>query len=122
MTAPGPDALEKMARAIAPRTWEVFDGYLKDTLRIKNAAYDPDAFKDKASMALALAAWNAGPGPKLAAALKPFADSCPDDDHLPDNEHLALRSLNTGTVYNHVPISDFRRAWAALTTLTGEGV
>ena len=55
---------EKIARVLAPRSWEVFDGYLAEMLRKykgENAAYDPSAFKDKASMSQARAAWAASP-------------------------------------------------------------
>jgi hypothetical protein len=51
--------VEAVARAIAPSRWEVMDHYLAQTKRKyagENAAYDPDNFKDKESMATALAA------------------------------------------------------------------
>ena len=50
--------VEELARIIDPSSWAVMDGYLKDMLRKykgENAAYDPDAFKHKASMATARA-------------------------------------------------------------------
>lgn len=49
-------AVEALARIIDPSSWRVFDGYLADVKRKykgQNAAYDPEAFKDKKSMALA---------------------------------------------------------------------
>jgi len=50
--------VEELARIIDPSSWAVMDGYLKDMLRKykgENAAYDPDAFKHKASMKTARA-------------------------------------------------------------------
>ena len=52
------EAVERGARVIAPGSWSVFDGYLADMLRKykgENAGYDPEAFKDKISMAEARA-------------------------------------------------------------------
>ena len=54
--------VERAARVIAPSSWAVFDGYLADVKRKykgQDAAYDPDAFKDRKSMALARAAFAA---------------------------------------------------------------
>ena len=51
--------VEAVARAIAPSRWEVMDHYLAQTKKKyagENAAYDPDNFKDRESMAKALAA------------------------------------------------------------------
>ena len=48
--------VEAAARVIAPGSWRVMDGYLVDMLRKHNrgdAGYDPAAFKDKESMAIA---------------------------------------------------------------------
>ena len=59
---PSPKQIEAVARAIAPRSWEVMDGYLAALLRKykgENAGYDPEAFKDKKSMMLATAALTA---------------------------------------------------------------
>lgn len=53
-----PGAVEEMARLIDPSPWRVFDGYLADVKRKykgQDAAYDPEAFKDKKSMAVAVA-------------------------------------------------------------------
>lgn len=50
----------------------------------------------------------------LEAALKPFGDSCPADDHLSDNELLAIRSPSNGRVFNYIPVSAFRSAYTAL--------
>ncbi len=47
---------EALARIIDPSSWRVMDGYLADTKRKyrgKDAGYDPEAFKDKASIAKA---------------------------------------------------------------------
>ena len=51
--------VEAVARAIAPSRWEVMDHYLAQTKKKyagENAAYDPDNFKDRESMATAQAA------------------------------------------------------------------
>lgn len=56
------EGVERMARAIDPSIWSVFDGHLREVQRKykgENAGYDPDAFKDKKSMALVRAALNA---------------------------------------------------------------
>lgn len=53
-----PGAVEELARLIDPSSWRVFDGYLADVKRKyknQNAAYDPEAFKDKKSTAVAVA-------------------------------------------------------------------
>ena len=53
---PAGDRVEAVARIIDPARWRVLDGYLADTLRKykgQNAGYDPEVFKDQASMALA---------------------------------------------------------------------
>lgn len=53
--------VEEVARMIDPSSWRVFDGYLADMKRKykgENAGYDPEAFKDKKSMALALSILN----------------------------------------------------------------
>lgn len=45
--------VERAARIIDPSSWRVFDGYLADVKRKygnQDAAYDPAAFKDRASM------------------------------------------------------------------------
>lgn len=50
------ETVEAMARLIDPSSWRVFDGYLAEVKRKykgKNAGYDPAAFKDKKSIALA---------------------------------------------------------------------
>ena len=47
------EAVEMVARIIAPSSWRVMDGYLADTKRKykgENAAYDPESFKHKESM------------------------------------------------------------------------
>jgi len=47
---------EEIARIIDPSSWAVFDGYLAEVKRKyagQNTAYDPDAFKDSRSLALA---------------------------------------------------------------------
>lgn len=51
----------------------------------------------------------------LEAALKPFGDSCPDDDRLPDGELLAIRSPRNGRVFNYIHVVEFRAAYSALT-------
>lgn len=46
---------ERIARIIDPSSWRVLDSYLADVRRKymgQDAAYDPEAFKDKASLAL----------------------------------------------------------------------
>lgn len=56
---PGEDVVERVARVIDPGSWAVMDGYLADMKRKyrgQNAAYDPDNFKHKGSMATARAA------------------------------------------------------------------
>ena len=56
---PKADEVEAVARAIAPSRWEVMDHYLAQTKKKyagENAAYDPDNFKDRESMATAQAA------------------------------------------------------------------
>lgn len=53
---PGGDVREAIARLIDPSSWRVFDGYLADVKRKYkgvNAAYDPEAFKDRKSLAKA---------------------------------------------------------------------
>lgn len=50
------EAREALARIIDPSSWRVFDGYLADVKRKykgKDAAYDPEAFRDKKSLAKA---------------------------------------------------------------------
>lgn len=52
----GPDIREAVARIIDPSSWAVFDSYLAEVKRKyagQHAAYDPDAFKDKTSLAKA---------------------------------------------------------------------
>ena len=47
---------EQIARLIAPSRWRVMDSYLAEVKRKyagQNAAYDPDAFKDAASLKIA---------------------------------------------------------------------
>lgn len=47
---------ERIARIIDPSSWRVMDSYLAEVKRKykgQNAAYDPDAFVHKASMATA---------------------------------------------------------------------
>jgi hypothetical protein len=49
-------AEEGVARIIDPSSWRVFDGYLADMKRKYghlNAAYDPESFRDKRSLAKA---------------------------------------------------------------------
>ena len=56
------EAIERVARVIAPGHWQVMDSYLAETKRKyagQNAAYDPDQFKHKESMATARAAIDA---------------------------------------------------------------
>lgn len=86
MTSPSPEpstaelVAEAIARIIDPSSWRVFDGYLADVKRKykgQNAAYDPEAFKDKVSMAkareilsLTQPADGAPDGPRLSVAVK----------------------------------------------------
>jgi len=67
---------EAVARMIDPSRWAVLDGYLADTLRKykgQHFGYDPEAFKDKASLAKAdrILASHADP---LRRALEHYAD------------------------------------------------
>lgn len=51
-----PDRRERIARIIDPSSWRVMDSYLAETKRKyagQDYGYDPDAFKDKASLAKA---------------------------------------------------------------------
>jgi hypothetical protein len=53
------DLVETVARIIDPSKWAVLDSYLADMLRKykgEHIGYDPEPFKDKASMAKAQAA------------------------------------------------------------------
>lgn len=64
MTAPA-HILERMARAIDPSAWRVFDGYLADVKRKykgEDGAYDPERFKDRRSIAQSQAALDNVPG------------------------------------------------------------
>ena len=48
--------VERIARVIDPSTWQVLDGYLADVKRKhkgENVGYDPEAFRDKKSLAKA---------------------------------------------------------------------
>ena len=50
---PSADVVEKVARVIAPQTWEVLDGYRKQMLgeyKGKHIGYPADQFQDKTSM------------------------------------------------------------------------
>jgi len=52
----GEGLVEAVARMIDPSKWRVLDGYLADVKRKykgENAGYDPEAFRDKASLKLA---------------------------------------------------------------------
>ena len=86
--------IEAVARGLAPRSWEVMDGYLAEMLRKykgENAGYDPEAFKDKASMAHARAALSALP-PTLIA-LAEAADGCNDS-----NDAIWARDLDNAAM------------------------
>jgi hypothetical protein len=81
--------VEAAARVIAPGSWRVMDGYLVDMLRKHNrgdAGYDPAAFKDKESMAIARRVLNEALATRdhqialMVAVLKPFADAARDAD------------------------------------------
>ena len=50
---PSPGERETVARIIDPSSWHVLDSYLAIVKRTPNAGYDPDAFKDQASLAKA---------------------------------------------------------------------
>ena len=49
----GTELREKAARIIDPSRWAVMDDYLAEVRRKPNVGYDPDNFKDKASLAKA---------------------------------------------------------------------
>ena len=59
--------LEQIARLIDPSSWRVLDSYLEQAKRKyagQDAGYDPEAFKDRASLAIAdqIIALDAVPG------------------------------------------------------------
>ena len=59
------EMVERAARIISPGHWQVMDSYLaemKRKYRWQNIAYDPDQFKDSASMHIARAALTAALG------------------------------------------------------------
>jgi hypothetical protein len=49
------ERLEMVARIVDPSKWRVLDSYLAEVQRKPNVGYDPDNFKDKASLAKATA-------------------------------------------------------------------
>lgn len=64
------EVLERMARLLDPIGWRVLDSYLAEMLRKykgERIGYDAEQFKDKSSMDLAQAAYDASPGPGLEA-------------------------------------------------------
>ena len=78
--------VEAVARAIAPSRWEVMDHYLAQTKKKyagENAAYDPDNFKDRESMATAqaaIAALDAARGDQVARLIAHMKTIEPDEE------------------------------------------
>lgn len=71
------ETIEAMARIIDPSSWRVFDTYLAEVKRKyagQDAAYDPEAFKDKASIAKARAIVALLPQPPVSAAPEGWRD------------------------------------------------
>lgn len=71
------ETIEAVARIIDPSSWRVFDTYLADVKRKyagQDAAYDPEAFKDKASIAKARAIVTLIPDPPVSAAPEGWRD------------------------------------------------
>jgi len=93
---------EAVARMIDPSRWAVLDGYLADTLRKykgQHFGYDPEAFKDKASLAKAdrILASHADP---LRRALQQIASAVDADgdarDRMMRMSRIALAALSSG--------------------------
>ena len=89
--------LEQIARIVDPSSWRVLDSYLEQAKRKyagQDAGYDPEAFRDRASLAIAaqIIALDAVPGEDEVEAVKDiFRDYIDEYDDL----EIASRSALT---------------------------